>query len=134
MSENEKITNILSSARRIAVVGLSSNPQRPSHEVAAYLQKQGFQIIPVNPEGGTILGEKVYPDLVSIPGDIDVVDVFRRPDAVMPVAQEAARRGRIKAFWMQLGIGNTDAARMLEQHGITVVQDRCLKVEHQALR
>jgi predicted CoA-binding protein len=116
--------------KRIAVVGLSSNPERPSYDVAAYLQRQGYEIVPVNPEGGTILGQRAYPDLASVPGDLDVVDVFRRPDAILPIAEQVVQRGGVKAFWMQLGIASDEAARLLEQHGITVVQNRCLKVEH----
>jgi predicted CoA-binding protein len=131
MSEDDEIESILRSMKRIAVVGLSSKPERPSYGVAEYLQHAGFEIVPVNPaESGEILGQKVYRDLASVPGDIDVVDVFRRSDAVLPIAEEAVRRGRIKAFWMQLGISSPAARALLERHGISVVEDRCLKVEH----
>jgi uncharacterized protein len=120
--------------KRIAVVGLSSKPDRPSYDVAAYLQRAGFEIVPVNPaESGEILGQKVYSDLASVPGDIDVVDVFRRSDAILPIAEEAVRRGGIKTFWMQLGIGNPEARALLERNGIGVVEDHCLKVEHRRL-
>jgi predicted CoA-binding protein len=129
MSESKKIDSIIQGMRRIAVVGLSSNPDKPSYEVAEWLQHAGYEIIPVNPEGETILGQKVYRDLASIPGDLDVVDVFRRPDAVLPIAEQVAQRGGVKAFWMQLGVRNDAAARLLEEHGVTVVQDHCLKVE-----
>ncbi|HEY3357162.1 MAG TPA: CoA-binding protein [Polyangia bacterium] len=132
MSEIKLIDDIVASSRRIAVVGLSANPARASHAVAAYLQRQGYEIVPVNPEGGTILGQQVYPDLSAVPGDIDIVDVFRRPEAVPAIAEEAVRRGGIKVFWMQLGIQHEEAARLLREHGITVVQDHCLKVEHQS--
>ena len=131
MNDTAAVDEIFGSSRRIAVVGLSADPARPSHEVAAYLQQQGYEIVPVNPAGGTILGAKVYPDLTAVPGDLDVVDVFRRSEAVLPIAEEAVRRGRIKAFWMQLGIRNEQAAQLLREHGIAVVQDRCMKVEHQ---
>jgi predicted CoA-binding protein len=131
MSNDSMIHSILKSMKRIAVVGLSSRPDRPSHDVAQYLLQAGFEIVPVNPaESAVILGQAVYPDLTSVPGDIDVVDVFRRSDAVLPIAEEAVRRGRIKAFWMQLGISSPTARALLERHGIAVVEDRCLKVEH----
>jgi predicted CoA-binding protein len=135
MSKNANIPSILKSMRRIVVVGLSSRPDRPSHDVAAYLQRAGFEVVPVNPaESGEILGQKVYPDLASVPGDIDVVDVFRRSDAVLPVAEEAVKRGGIRSFWMQLGISSAEARELLERHDITVVEDHCLKVEHQLHR
>ena len=131
MSKDKDIDSILGSMKRIAVVGLSSRPDRPSYDVAAYLQRAGFEIVPVNPaESGEILGQRVYRDLASVPGDIDVVDVFRRPDAVLPIAEEAVKRRGIKTFWMQLGISNPEARALLERHGITVVEDHCLKVEH----
>lgn len=131
MSKDNDIASILGSMKRIAVVGLSSKPDRPSHDVATYLQHAGFEIVPVNPaESGKILGQKVYSDLASVPGDLDVVDVFRRSDAVLPIAEEAVKRGGIKTFWMQLGVSNPEARRLLERHGITVVEDHCLKVEH----
>ncbi len=132
MSKDKDIPSILDSMKRIAVVGLSGKPDRPSYEVANYLQRAGFEILPVNPaESGEILGQVVCRDLASVPGDIDVVDVFRRSDAVLPIAEEAVKRGRIKTFWMQLGISNAEARALLERHGITVVEDHCLKVEHQ---
>jgi hypothetical protein len=131
MNDDSVIDAILKSMKRIAVVGLSSNPARPSHDVAAYLQRAGFEVIPVNPaESGEILGQKVYADLASVPGDIDVVDVFRRSEAVPEIAEEAVRRGKIKAFWMQQGIRSAAARELLVRHGISVVEDRCLKVEH----
>ena len=134
MGKDNDIRAIVRSMKRIAVVGLSSKPDRPSHDVAAYLQRAGFEIVPVNPaEPGEILGQKVYSDLTSVPGDLDVVDVFRRADAVLPIAEEAVRRGGIKIFWMQLGISNPEARALLERHGIAVVEDRCLKVEHRRL-
>jgi hypothetical protein len=133
MNEGKKIDSIIGSMKRIAVVGLSSKPDRPSYDVAAYLQRAGFEIVPVNPaESGEILGQKVYPDLASVPGDLDVVDVFRRADSVLPVAREVVERGGVSVFWMQLGISNPDARDLLERHGITVVEDHCLKVEHRS--
>lgn len=132
MNKDRNIPSILSSMKRIAIVGLSSKSDRPSYGVAAYLQRAGFEIVPVNPvETGEILGQPVYRDLASVPGDIDVVDVFRRSDAVLPLAEEAARRGGIGAFWMQEGISSAEARTLLERHGIAVVEDHCLKKEHQ---
>jgi predicted CoA-binding protein len=132
MSNPEDIDEIVRSSHRIAVVGLSANPTRPSYDVAAYLQRQGYEIIPVNPtEEGPILGQKVYRDLASVPGEIDIVDVFRRSEAIPPIAEAAVQRGGIKTFWMQLGIRNDEAAQLLRDRGIAVVEDRCLKVEHQ---
>jgi len=135
MRDDDEMASILKSMKRIAVVGLSGRPDRPSHEVAAYLQQAGLEIIPVNPaESGQILGQPVYRDLASVPGDLDVVDVFRRSDAVLALAKEAARRGRIRAFWMQPGISSAPARALLERQGIAVVEDRCLKVEHSLRR
>jgi hypothetical protein len=131
MSNDNRMYSILKSMKRIAVVGLSSNPERPSHDVARYLIAAGFEIVPVNPaESGEILGQKVYPDLTSVPGRIDVVDVFRRSDAVLPLAEEVVRRGGVEAFWMQLGVRSPAARDLLERHGIVAIEDRCLKVEH----
>jgi uncharacterized protein len=119
--------------KRIAIVGLSSKVDRPSYGVAEYLQRAGFEIVPVNPaESGEILGQPVYRDLSSVPGDIDVVDVFRRSDQVLPVAEEAVKRGGITTFWMQLGISSPEARALLERNGITVVEDHCLEVEHRS--
>ncbi|HUS15771.1 MAG TPA: CoA-binding protein [Chloroflexia bacterium] len=116
----------------IAVVGLSSDPASPSHAVAAYLQKQGYHIIPVNPKEEEVLGERAYPSLHDIPERVDVVDVFRRPDAVPGIVEEAITAG-VPVLWLQLGVVNEDAARRAAEAGITVVMDRCMKIEH-ALR
>ncbi len=134
MENREQIRGILSRARTIAVVGLSANPWRTSHAVAAYLQKQGYRIVPVNPKeaGGTILGEKVYPDLPSIPDPVDIVNVFRRPEEVPPHAEEAIRIGA-PVLWLQLGIINEEAARRAREAGLTVVMNRCIMVDHQSL-
>ena len=126
------VRDILEKSKVIAVVGLSPKPERDSHEVAKYLQGQGYRIVPVNPRADTILGEKSYPDLASIPGKVDVVDIFRRSDDVPPVVDQAIDIGA-KAVWMQLGIVNEDAAAKAREAGLGVVMDRCMLVEHRNL-
>lgn len=122
---------IFDNTRTIAVVGLSANPARASFDVARNLQRN-FKIIPVNPRYTEVLGETCYPDLESVPDKIDVVDVFQRSENVMPFVQPAIDLG-VKVFWMQLGIENAEARQMLEAAGITVVEDRCTKVEYARL-
>ena len=126
------IRDILEKSKVIAVVGLSPKPERDSHEVAKYMQGQGYRIVPVNPRADTILGEKSYPDLASIPEKVDVVDIFRRSDDVPPVVDQAIDIGA-KAVWMQLGIVNEDAAAKAREAGLGVVMDRCMLVEHRNL-
>ncbi len=126
------VRDIFEKSKVIAVVGLSPKPERDSHEVAKYLQDQGYRIVPVNPRADTILGEKSYPDLASIPGKVDVVDIFRRSDDVPPVVDQAIDIGA-KAVWMQLGIVNEDAAAKAREAGLGVVMDRCMLVEHRNL-
>jgi predicted CoA-binding protein len=127
-----ELRHILQTTRTIAVVGLSADPEKPSHEVAAYLQAQGYRIVPVNPRGGTILGETVYPDLATVPGPVDLVDVFRPAEACADVARQAVAV-RAKALWLQLGIVNDEAARLAREAGLAVVMDRCTLREHQRL-
>ncbi|UCD37901.1 MAG: CoA-binding protein [Fidelibacterota bacterium] len=124
-----KIETILS-MKTIAVVGLSPNEIRPSHGVARYLLAQGYHIIPVNPGYDEILGLKSYPSLSVVPEPIDIVDVFRRPEQVLPIAEEAVAIGA-KALWLQLGIVNDAAVQLAEKAGLLVVQNRCIKIEHQ---
>lgn len=124
---------ILKSARTVAVVGLSADPSRPSHMVASYLKRQGYRIIPVNPNATEVLGEKSYPDLRSVPEPIDVVDVFRRPEHVPGVVEEAIAVGA-KALWLQEGVVHPEAAERARQAGLRVVMDRCMLKEHQRLR
>ena len=112
----------LRNSKTIAVVGLSPNPDRDSHRVSAYLQSQGYRIIPVNPTVDEVLGEKSYPDLPSVPESIDMVDVFRRSDQVMPVVEEAIQVGA-RYIWMQDGVVNEEAAEKARQAGIPVVMD-----------
>ncbi len=126
------IERILREARTIAVVGLSPKPDRPSFGVAEYLQQRGYRIIPVNPTVDQVLGEKSYPDLKSVPEKIDVVDIFRRPEDVPPVVEEAIQVGA-RAIWMQEGIINEAAAARARQAGLDVVMDRCMLKEHQRL-
>ncbi len=123
---------ILHKYRTIAVVGISLDPSKPSHYVAAYLKEHGYRIIPVNPKEKQVLGEKSYPDLCSIPEPVDVVDIFRRPRYVPHVVAEAIYIGA-KAVWMQLGIEHETAARRAREAGLQVVMDRCMKTEHQKL-
>ena len=120
---------ILASSRVIAVVGLSSNPERPSYLVASYLKENGYKIIPVNPNENDILGEKSYPDIASIPQPVDVVDIFRRPEDVPAIVEGAIGIGA-KAVWMQEGVVNEEAAAMAKRAGLKVVMDRCMKKEH----
>lgn len=131
---NRHIPEILQKSRVIAVVGLSRKPDRPSHSVARYLQEEGYRIIPVNPNlSGMVLGEQAYPDLLSIPEPVDLVDIFRRAEDVSPVIEEAIRIGA-QAVWMQLGITNEQAAEMAHEAGLQVVMDHCTLVEHRRLR
>jgi len=123
------IEEILKNSRTVAVVGLSANPERPSHIVAAYLKEKGYNIIPVNPGEKTVLGETSYPDLISIPGKVDVVDIFRRSEDVLPIVREAIKIGA-KAVWMQEGIINEEAAAAARQAGLKVVMNKCLRKEH----
>jgi uncharacterized protein len=127
------IGEILRTARRIAIVGLSPKPERPSHGVAAYLQRAGYTIIPVRPTGSVILGEPVQPSLVAAAtGPIDIVNIFRRSEYVAALLDELlAVRPRL--VWMQMGIRDDATARRLEAEGIAVVMDRCLAVDHHSL-
>ena len=121
--------SLLQETKIIAVVGLSDKPSRPSYDVSRYMQAHGYQIIPVNPSCTEILGEKCYPDLKSIPVPVDMVNVFRKSDDCLPVAKEAVAIGA-KSLWLQLGVINQEACDYAESHGLTVVMDKCLKIEH----
>lgn len=125
--------DILDSSRTIAVVGLSPEPDRPSYRVARYLKKQGYRIIPVNPGAKEVLGEPCYPDLSSIPGTVDVVDIFRRSEEVPAVVEEAIRIGA-KAVWMQEGVIDEAAAARAGEAGLLVVMDRCMLKQHRRLK
>tara|TARA_B110000211_G_scaffold232259_1_gene295580 strand:+ start:1119 stop:1532 length:414 start_codon:yes stop_codon:yes gene_type:complete len=125
---NDDIKHIRDQVKTIAVVGLSPKPQRASHQVALYLQQQGYQIIPVHPQHETILGLTCYPNLASIPMDIDMVDCFRSSESMPTLADEVIAKGA-KVMWMQLGIYHADAAATARAAGITVVMDRCPIIE-----
>lgn len=123
---------ILNSSRVVAVVGLSPQPDRPSYGVASYLKKQGYKIIPVNPQAREILEEVCYPNLSSIPEPVDVVDIFRRSEEVPAIVEEAIKI-RAKAVWMQEGVISGQAAARARETGLLVVMDRCMLKEHQKL-
>lgn len=129
----QNVREILASAKTIAVVGISKNPEKPSYRVAEYLKNAGYDVIPVNPNYDEVLSEKCYPDLRSVDVAIDIVDVFRKSEDVMPIAKEAAELG-IKCFWMQLGIKNDEARKLLEEKGITVIDDTCIKIFHSSMK
>ncbi len=131
---DEEIKDTLRNFKTIAVVGISPKEDRPSYIVASYLKSNGYRIIPVRPDGDEILGEKVYHSLSEIPKEIgvDVVDIFRRPEDVPLVVEEAIHRGT-KVVWMQEGIIHQEAGEKAEKAGLKVVMDRCMKKEHQRL-
>lgn len=129
----EEMERILRPPKTVAVVGLSDKPDRESHEIAAYLQGQGYRIIPVNPRIAETLGEKAYPSLRAIPEKVDIVQIFRRSEEVAPIVDDAIA---VKApvIWMQVGIVNEEAAASAEAAGLTVVMDTCMRSTHRALR
>ena len=127
-----RIRKILKNSKTIAVVGLSPKPHRPSHQVASYLMEAGYTIIPVNPGQDAILGQTCYPSLRDIPSPVDMVDIFRRPEAILPIVEDAIDIGA-KFIWMQEGIINMEAAVKAEAAGLTVVMDRCTKIDHMCL-
>jgi predicted CoA-binding protein len=129
--EPDQITELLKKSKTIAVVGLSSSPLRPSHGVAAYMQMQGYEIIPVNPEISEALGEKAYASLKDVPGKIDIVNVFRRPEFVDDIVDQAIEL-KLPAIWMQEEVINEHAAEKARKAGIFVVMDRCILKEHRA--
>ncbi|NPA03945.1 MAG: CoA-binding protein [Epsilonproteobacteria bacterium] len=132
-SNLEEIKEIFKTVKTIAVVGLSPNPDKDSHRVAKYLQSVGYKIVPIYPKGEEILGEKVYKSLKEVPFKIDLVDVFRKPQALVPIVQEAIARGDVKVVWFQKGIVNNEAAKLAQEAGMKVVQNRCTMVDHKAL-
>lgn len=128
----EVAAGILNRYRRVAVVGLSKDPSRPSHVVASYLKDHGYRIIPVNPNESEILGESCYASLSQVPEPVEVVDIFRRSEAVGPIVEEAIRIGA-KAVWMQEGVVNEAAAEQARRAGLEVVMDLCMKKEHERI-
>jgi uncharacterized protein len=129
----DPILDILKKYKTIAVVGLSSNPTRPSHGVAQHLQASGYRIIPVNPNETQVLGEKAYARVEDVPERVEIVDIFRRAEDVPPAVDSAIRAGA-KVIWMQLGIENQAAAEKARAAGLTVVMDACMLVEHKKRR
>jgi uncharacterized protein len=127
----DEISELLANVKTIAVVGLSSDPMRPSFGVSQYMQRKGYRIIPVNPNEKTVLGEKAYGTLAEVPEKIDVVDVFRRPEFVPEVVDEAIRL-KVPFLWLQEGVIHPSAANKAREAGITVVMDRCILKEHRA--
>ncbi len=131
--DDAEIKKLLEGSRNVAVVGLSDRPYRTSHGVARALQEFGYRIFPVNPNlTGPVLGEKPYASVEEIPEQVDIVNVFRRNELTPPVARDAVAAGA-KVLWLQLGVVNEEAARYAEEHGLAVVMDRCLKVDHALL-
>jgi predicted CoA-binding protein len=133
MAEVDAIRELLRRSKTVVVVGCSANPGRDSHRVAAYLQRVGYRMIPVNPGLDEVLGEKCFPDLASIPTDVtlDIVDVFRRAEHVPPIVEAAIGCGA-GAIWLQLGVTHPEAERRAAEAGLQVVSDRCIKIEHSA--
>ncbi len=131
LPESDPITDLLKRSRTIAVVGLSNSPLRPSHGVSAYMQTHGYRIIPVNPKVHGSLGERAYPSLLEVPEKIDIVNIFRRPEFVEEVVDQAIRL-KVPVIWMQEGVVHEKAAQKARQAGIFVVMDRCILKEHRA--
>lgn len=132
MSTIAELRRILKNNHTIAVVGLSADWYRPSYFAAKYMQEHGFRVIPVNPKYDEILGEKCYPNLKAIPEPVDIVDVFRKPEDCVPIAQDAVAIGA-KVLWLQLGVVNEEAAHIAQAGGLEVVMDRCVKIEYARL-
>ena len=132
-SNKEEIKKIFDTVKTIAVLGLSPDESKASHRVAKYLQEVGFKIIPVYPKEETILGEKVYRSLAEIPDNVDMVNIFRKPNALVAIAEASIARKDVKVFWAQKDIVNNAAAEMAEKAGMMVVQNHCSMVEHRNL-
>lgn len=132
MSDIDTLRRILATNRTIAVVGLSADWYRPSYFAAKYMQEHGYRIIPVNPKYPEILGERCYASLADIPEKVDMVDVFRKTDDVLPIARQAIEIGA-KTLWQQLGVLNLEADRLAREAGLDSVMDRCVKIEHARL-
>lgn len=133
ITSDRDIDELLRSSRTIAVVGCSDRPDRDSYRVARYLQQQGYTVVPVNPTVSNVLGEKSLPDLMGIGGPVDIVDIFRRPEHVPAIVEDAIRL-HATAVWMQLGVMHEGAARRAAEAGLTVVVDRCILIEHRRFR
>ncbi|HJE03189.1 hypothetical protein AAX26_00779 [Aliarcobacter thereius] len=132
-SNKEEIKAIFEETKTIAIVGLSPNSEKASFKVAQYLQNNGFKIVPIYPKEDEILGEKVYRTLSEIPFSIDMIDIFRKPDAILKVVEEVLKikdEKNIKSVWFQLGLANNEAAQKAIESGLKVVQNKCTKIEH----
>jgi len=132
MTDIETLRRLLQNNKRVAVVGLSADWSRPSYFAAKYMMDHGFDIIPVNPKYEEILGQKCYPDLLSIPGQVDIVDLFQRKERIPPFVKDAISI-KAKVIWMQLGIVHEEAAASARAAGLEVVMDRCIKIEYARL-
>ena len=132
MSDINTLRRVLRESRTLAIVGLSADWFRPSYFAAKYMQEHGYRIIPVNPKYDTILGEKCYPSLAAIPEPVDLVDVFRKPADAPAIAAEAVAIGA-KTLWLQIGVISDEALEIAENSGLTVVMDRCVKIEYARL-
>lgn len=129
---NEQLKQLLTDAKTIAVVGLSDKPERTSYQISEAMQKQGYRIIPVNPTVDEVLGEKAYSSLQDVPHDVDIINVFRRPEHLPAIAEEAAQTN-CKIFWAQQGVVNQEAYDFLKEKDFTVIMDLCIKVVHALL-
>ncbi len=132
-SKSEEIIEIFKNTKTIAIAGLSPDASKASNMVAVYLQNAGFKIVPVYPKEDVILGEKVYRTISEIPFKIDMVDIFRKPDAIAEIVDEAIKRGDVDTVWFQLGLVNNEAAAKAKEAGLKVVQNKCTKIEHRNL-
>lgn len=135
ITPKKEIEDLLQNSKTIAVVGLSSNPEKDSYHVAEYLIKQGYEVIPVNPNAEEILGKKCYPSLLTIPEEIkiDIVDIFRKPEDVPPVVEDAIKIGA-RAVWMQEGIVNNQAGKKAKEKGLSVVMGKCIMKTHLSMK
>ncbi len=133
-SNSNEIEMILKETKTIAIVGLSPNPQKDSHRVGKYLQMSGYKIIPIYPKEDYILGERVYRSLADIKEPVDMINIFRKPEIVNQIVDEAITKGNIKVIWTQLGIVNNEASAKAKEAGMKVVQNHCTKIEHQILK
>lgn len=133
-SNKDEIKALFDKVQTIAVLGLSPDSTKPSHKVAKYLQEEGFKIVPIYPKGDEILGEKVYKSLAEVPFPVDMVDIFRKPNALPAIADAVLERGDVKVFWAQEGIVNNEAAQKVKSAGLEVVQNKCTMVEHRVLK
>lgn len=130
---HDRIADLLENSKTIAVVGLSDNPMRPSYGVSQYMQSRGYKIIPINPQVAEVFGEKSYGSLLDVPEKIDIVDVFRRPEAVPEIVDQAIQL-KVPAIWLQESVVHEEAAEKARQAGIFVVMDKCILKEHRARR